>query len=124
MLLKIQKLNKTHNGHEWFKYRVKVGSDKSSDNLTKSPAGFILTNPRMRFVEFAEVRNFCWATFGPSCELEIYGAIKGLTRNGPLSNPNWAWRFGSMPRNSPEEGYVYVASQEELMLLQLKFGNT
>ena len=123
MLLKIQKLNKTHNGHEWFKNRILIGSSNAKDNLTKSPAGFIMTNPRLRFVNFVEVRNFCWETFGPSCELELFGSIKGLTKDGPLSNPAWSWRYGSFG-NKPEECYIYVAGQEELMLLQLKYGNT
>jgi len=123
MSMTIQKLNKTHNGHEWFKYRVKIGSDKAIDNVSKSPAGFTMTNPRMRFVSFVETRNFCWETYGPSCELELYGSIKGLTKDGPLVNPNWSWRFGSVG-NNPEQGYIYVLGQEELVLLQLKFGST
>jgi hypothetical protein len=119
-----EKLTKRHNGHEWFKWRVLIGKSATKDNVGTSAAGnMTITNPRMRFVEFVEVRNFCWQTYGPSTELEIYGAVKGLTRN-QMHNPHWAWRFGSHPVKDPQEGYIYLTGDEELAFFTLKFGNT
>lgn len=119
-----EKLTKRHNGHEWFKWRVRIGKSAVKDNLGTSLQGnTMLTNPRLRFVQFVEARNFCWATYGSSVELEIYGAVKGLSRDR-LFNPHWSWRFGSHPVNSPEEGYIYLKGDEELEFFTLKFGNT
>ena len=117
-----EKLNKKHNGHEWFKWRVLIGKSATKDNVGTSAAGnMVITNPRMRFVEFAEARNFCWDTYGPSTELEIYSMVK-IRKH--LHNAHWAWRFGSHPANSPEEGYLYLAGDEELAFFTLKFANT
>jgi hypothetical protein len=126
MVMKFQseKLNKRHNGHEWFKWRVLIGKSDAKDNVGTSAAGNIMmTNPRLRFVEFVEARNFCWQTYGPSIELEIYGAVKNLTRDR-IHNPHWAWRFGSHPIKDPEEGYIYLAGDKELEFFTLKFSNT
>ena len=118
-----EKLTKRHNGHEWFKWRVLIGKSAAKDNVgTSSNGNVMMTNPRLRFVDFVEARNFCWQTYGPSTELEIYGPVKSLTR-GQMYNPNWAWRFGSVYKD-PEEGYIYLTSDEELAFFTLKFGNT
>ena len=119
-----EKLTKRHNGHEWFKWRMLIGKSATKDNVGLSSSGnMTIINPRMRFVEFVEARNFCWQTYGPSTELEIYEAVKKLTRDR-LFNPYWSWRFGSHPANSPEEGYIYLTGDEELTFFTLKFGNT
>ena len=119
-----EKLTKRHNGHEWFKWRVLIGKSATKDNVGTSAAGnMTMTNPRMRFVEFVDACHFCWKTYGPSTQIEIFGAVKGLTRDR-LFNPHWSWRFGSHPANSPEEGYIYLAGDEELSFFTLKFGNT
>jgi hypothetical protein len=122
MKFKTEKLTKRHNGHEWFKWRVLIGKSAIKDNVGTSTAGNVmLTNPRMRFVEFAEARNFCWDTYGPSTEIEIYGMVNAREK---MHNHHWAWRFGSHPANSPEEGYIYLAGDEELAFFTLKFANT
>ena len=116
-----EKLTKRHNGHEWFKWRVLIGKSAAKDNVgTSSNGNIMMTNPRLRFVEFAEARNFCWQTYGPSTELETYGAVKNML-GGRLHNPHWAWRFGSHPIKDPEEGYIYLAGDEELEFFTLKF---
>jgi hypothetical protein len=123
MKFQTEKIDRRHNGHEWFKWRVLIGKSAAKDNVGTSRAGNIMmTNPRLRFVEFVEARNFCWQTYGPSTELETYGAVKGLA-GGRLHNPHWAWRFGSHPIKNPEEGYIYLKGDEELEFFKLKFSS-
>ena len=123
MKFQTEKIDRRHNGYEWFKWRVLIGKSAAKDNVGTSRAGNIMmTNPRLRFVEFVEARNFCWQTYGPSTELETYGAVKGLA-GGRLHNPHWAWRFGSHPIKNPEEGYIYLKGDEELEFFKLKFSS-
>jgi hypothetical protein len=124
MKFQTEKLNKRHNGVECFRYRILIGKSDIKDNVGTSPAGNVMiTKPRMRFVDFVKARNFCWQTYGPSTELEIHSRVRTLTRDR-LFNPHWAWRFGSHPVNSAEEGYIYLGGDKELAFFTLKFGNT
>ena len=121
MKFQTEKINRRYNGHDWFKWRVLIGKSAVKDNVSTGRAGnMIITNPRMRFVEFAEARNFCWQTYGPSTELETYGAVKNMS-GGRLHNPHWAWRFVLHPNRVSEEGYIYLAGDEELEFFTLKF---
>ncbi|NDG31918.1 hypothetical protein EB118_17820 [bacterium] len=61
--MKIRKLDRRHNGHGYFKYYVQ----------------FSYIEPQ----KFIEHRNWCWQTWGPSCELEFYPTL-------PIK-PKWAW---------------------------------
>jgi hypothetical protein len=61
--MKIQKLDRRHNGHKVFKYFV----------------GFSFYTTE----KFIEVRNWCWQTWGPSCELEHANKLEIC--------PKWAW---------------------------------
>jgi hypothetical protein len=61
--MKIRKLDRRHNGHEFFKYYVQ----------------FSFINPE----QFIEHRNWCWQTWGPSCELEFHSK--------QTIKPKWAW---------------------------------
>jgi hypothetical protein len=104
----LEKLNKRYNGSDWFIYRLKV-----------EPIGRMYDTYLERTANFLKIRNWCWGTFGPSCELEMYGVAQ--ERN--LTNSKWSWRFlnyGS--RASQLETFIYIASDEELALLTLKFG--
>ena len=104
----LEKLNKRYNGSDWFTYRLKI-----------APVGRMYETYLERTANFLEIRNWCWETFGPSCELEMYSVAQ--ERN--LTNPKWSWRFNNYgSRASQLETFVYIAGEEELALLTLKFG--
>ena len=85
---KVTKLDKRHNGYSFYKYSI-------------SPAVF----ERGRAAELIiELRNWCWATYGPSTEL-------GFTKRGD----KWAWETDYGKRR------IYLQSDAELTFWQLKF---
>ena len=55
---------------------------------------------------FFEVRNWCWETWGPSCELEFWDAKK---------NPAWAWNLTEF------ELKIYLTGDKEASWFTLKW---
>ena len=88
MNYRVTKLDKRHNGYNFYKYSI------SPNTVDRIKGGELLI----------EVRNWLWATYGPSAEI-------GLTRQGSI----WAWdtEFGHRR--------LYIKSDEELTLFRLKF---
>ena len=88
MKYKITKLDKRFSGHTLYKYSV-------------SPSTYEYTQSK---IDLIAVRNWCWATYGPSAEL-------GWNSPGSI----WAW--------DTEHGNkrIYLKSDEELTLFALKF---
>lgn len=104
----VEKLNKRYNGSQWFQYRLKI--------LPVS-GGYQIYPERAK--NFFEMRNYCWSIWGASSELEMYGLVSDPT----LRSDKWAWRYinyGS--RAGALESFLYIASEQELSLLTLKFG--
>jgi len=88
MTYKITKLDRRHNGFTFYKYSI---SPNTVDQIKGSEL-------------LVQLRNWCWATFGPSAEL-------GFTRRGSI----WAW--------DTEHGNkrIYLQSDAELVLFNLKW---
>lgn len=61
------------------------------------------------FEKFIEVRNWCWETWGPSCELEIWKKYHN-------KNPAWAWMFDEYRTR------IYFASDSEAQWYYLRWG--
>jgi hypothetical protein len=89
MSYKITRLDRRHNGYQWYQYSV-------SPNTVDRIVGTYLLN---------DARNWMWATYGPSSEL-----------NWTTKEKVWAW--------DTEHGKqrIYIKSDAELALFQLKFG--
>lgn len=62
--MKIKKLDKRHNGHEWFQYATEYRHSEVK--------------------EFVDHRAWAWATFGPSCEIAFW------EKAGKIGD-RWAW---------------------------------
>ena len=104
----VEKLNKRYNGSKWFQYRLKI-----------EPLGNHYEIYPERASNFLLIRNWCWETWGPSSELEMYGVASDKS----LRSDHWAWRYinyGS--RAGALESFIYIAGEKELSLLTLKFG--
>lgn len=95
--MQIKKLDRRMNGYGDFNY----GIDLWSDNSTK----------------FNEIRTWCWETFGPSCELDIWN---DLDRPTDTRNEKWAWDRGQY--NKSFRCVVYLQSDKELNWFKLRFG--
>lgn len=98
MSFKIEKLDGRHKGSSYFSHRVLVQGLKLE-----------------RLKEFQTVREWCWATWGPSCEREIYLSFAfNKIENRPL---HWAWHY----EVQFDECYIYITGPKELELFTLKW---
>ena len=86
--MKIGKLDRRHNGHGIFRYYVRF----TSAELEK----------------FVDVRNWCWQTWGASCELDTFYH---------LENPNQKWGWVRDSYNTK----IYLGSDAEYQWFLLKW---
>jgi len=85
---KVTKLDRRHNGYNFYKYSISPNRINRIENMEL----------------LIELRNWCWATYGPSAEL-------GFTKRGAT----WAWDTEHSNRR------IYLQSDAELTFWQLKF---
>ena len=96
MKLRIEKLDGRHKGSRSFAHRAVVLG------LTAD-----------RFIDFLTLREWCWDTWGPSCEREIYlNSHYNKVRNNP-----WVWHYNG----DYSECYIYLTGSKELELFTLKW---
>jgi hypothetical protein len=90
MKYKIIKLDRRYSGHAFYQYLI----EPITTDTTEGP------------LQFIEIRNWCWATYGTGAELK-------WSYKGSL----WAW--------DTEYKYqrIYLKSQAELTLFTLKFAS-
>lgn len=86
--MKIIKLDKRYAGADYFKYGVPFYRNNKD--------------------KFIEIREWCWQTFGPSCELEHYHFY---------TEPKvWAWEVSQWNTR------IYFKTDKELNWFRLKYG--
>ena len=85
--MKLKKLDRRMKGFGDFKYSSKFRRRFDGDR-------------------FIEARNWCWETWGPSCELEFWDAGK---------NPAWTWVFTEF------EMKIYLTGDKEASWFTLKW---
>ena len=90
-MFKLEKLDKRHNGSAWFTHRAYVTGLPAADKSK----------------EFLEIREWCWTTFGPSCELDIYHHS---------SRANWAWRFNN-EKSYAIGHYIYLTDEARSLFI-------
>lgn len=96
----IAKLDSRFAGHKHFKYRVKILGD------------YIV-----RYNSYIEVRNWCWETFGTSCERDI---LVELADKDESFVRKWAWHAEKYNKRF-DECYIYLATDEEYVIYRLKW---
>jgi len=93
MSFKLVTLDGRHLGHQLFKYSVKLRYNIDSEE------------------DFIKIREWCWNTFGPSMELDLWMDIRYSQSKG---DPKWSWHA---PRtsylNSRPLPRIYLASDRQ-----------
>ena len=111
MNLITQRLNKSFNGHEYFKYRVQVYFTKSI--LGPYYPGQPYISRLHAYLDFTKMRNWCWDQWGPSSEDHVYSWDDDL----PPVNLHWAWRNNDLDQKC----YLYFRSDDELAFFNLSW---
>lgn len=96
--MKIKKLDRRMNGYGDFKYAA---------DFTYNWKG----------TRFDHAREWCWTTFGPSVELDIWHE---LDRPGDGRNDKWAWDRGQY--NKTFRCIIYLKGDQEVTWFRLRFG--
>ena len=100
MKIKVKKTDKRHSGHDIFLYSVDVewqGIGRRTERL----------------IAFNQVRQWCWETFGPSCEREHWLELDKFKH--PVPNERWCWHsdYGNFK--------IYLRSEKEANWFKLKW---
>jgi hypothetical protein len=94
--LSLEKLDGRHKGLNRLKYRILVQGPRTE-----------------KFQDFLQVRRWCWETWGPSCEREIFL----LLAQNNVESMDWAWHFDE----KWQACYIYLAGSKQLELFSLKW---
>lgn len=93
MKTKISKLDKRHTGHHHFTYMAVPKWQIGDTNVDKID-------------NFRQMREWCWTTFGASCEYKEYHILAGNDRD---VNPRWAW----MDKHEFREPRILLKNEED-----------
>lgn len=66
---------------------------------------------------FDEVRLWCWETFGPSVELDIWAELETI---GQPRNLKWCWDRGTY--NKINRCMIYIKDDQEMNWFKLRWG--
>lgn len=94
------KLDTRFAGHQHFKYRVKILGDYV-----------------VRYSQYIEIRNWCWETWGSSCERDI---LIELADKDESFIRTWSWHAEKYNKRF-YEFYIYFATDQEYALFKLKW---
>lgn len=87
-----------HKGNQTFSYRIAIVGLSAE-----------------RIINFHSLREWCWNTWGPSCEREMYLKFKA---NQVKDRPQyWAWHY----EDNYDECYIYLVGPRQLELFTLKW---
>lgn len=98
-MFSIVKLDKRHSGNQLFNYRIEFNGDY-----------------RSRHENYCLIRQWCWNTFGPSLERDLY--LKYSTSVfGNIMEPVWCFHYD----HGFDRALVYLKGDKETTLLLLKW---
>jgi hypothetical protein len=97
---KIKYLDKRYNGSRHFNYVL--------EPINSTNHRYVIFSKGERILKFSKIREWMWATYGPSVELSIY-------ESNECANPLWSWDTDNGNLR------IYIKSDKELAFLQLKW---
>ena len=102
MKLTIKKTDKRHTGHEQWQYLVIV------ERQPQTPFGSFTHLYKTK--DLNQLREWCWTTYGPSCELEFWLRLPETERNC-----HWCW-------NTNYNNFkIYLRTDKETNWFKLKW---
>ena len=104
MNLTIKKTDKRHTGNDCWRYIVVVERTK------RTPFG----NPALiqKGQDLNTIREWCWSTYGPSCELELW---MSLPEGSHSKNDKWCWHTNF------KNFKIYLRTEKEANWFKLKW---
>lgn len=107
MTIRVTKCDRRHTGYRYFEYIV-----EPKVNMTNFFRNALALD---RFVRFNELRNWCWQTWGSSCERSLYLRIAEHDQLAQELNKSWSWNSDN------NDLRIYLCSEKELNWLKLRW---
>lgn len=104
MKLTIKRTDKRHTGHQDWLYLVTV------ERQPISAFGSMTTIQKI--ADLNTIREWCWTTYGPSCELELW---LSAADNTPSKNVHWCWH------TNYNNYKIYLRTEKEANWFKLKW---
>ncbi len=100
----LKKTDKRHTGNTEWQYVVIIEKDAGS------PFGYSAVQNKSKRLN--EVREWCWTTYGPSCELEFWLRIEDGVSG---KNEHWCWHTNF------DNFKIYLRTDKEANWFKLKW---
>lgn len=100
----IEQLDRRHNGHALWQYRLRM---QRTVDLEKS-----------HHRNFHILRSWMQEQYGNSCERDLYGNIALACKGYEPFDPPWCWHID---RDYPNNLYIYIKNREVLSNITLKW---
>lgn len=104
MKFTFKKTDKRHNGNQHWKYIVIV---EKAANIT-----YGIQSTIQKANDLNQIREWCWATYGPSCELDFWLA---LPEGASSKNEQWCWHTNF------DNFKIYLRTEKEANWFKLKW---
>lgn len=96
----VSKLDTRFAGHRHLKYRIKLLGDYT-----------------VRYDQYIQIRNWCWDTWGSSCERDI---LIELADKDESFIRRWSWHAEKYNKRFYDL-YIYLATDQEYVMFKLKW---
>lgn len=121
--IQFTKLDGRHTGHHLFKWYLKLDNPNRPDyirfNNTMHSAQTRIDTRINRIVDFTVLRQWCWETWGPSCDHKDYMEMHYHTPLGIEADLNQHWCWSNDERQ--KEFRIYLVSDEEKLWTELRW---
>ena len=128
-----KELDSRFTGYSYFKYQVTLINLPTDQRMTASRGAY---SNLLKIIDFNKIRDWCWDTWGASCDLKDYDRIlelKGYPSVSSYSDRmeiiedyglNTKWSFRNDDIQAPgrlRDRKIYLRSDEELAWLGLRW---
>ena len=122
--LQFTELDGRFKGNDIFKWMVSITHNPEYQRFTPMP---LAQSDLAKIIDFNKLRDWCWDTYGSSCDLKDYDRVHELSNYTSLAqyndsthktlNEHWCW--------SNEENHgqrrIYLSSDEERVWLETRW---
>ena len=128
-----KELDSRFTGYSYFKYQVTLINLPTDQRMTASRGAYA---DLLRIIDFNKIRDWCWDTWGASCDLKDYDRLtelKGMPSVNTYTDRieilddyglNAKWCFSNEDIQAPgrhRDRRIYLCSDEELSWLHLRW---
>ena len=124
--LQFTELDGRFKGNEVFKWMVTITHNPEYQRFTPMP---LAQSDLAKIIDFNKLRDWCWDTYGPSCDMKDYDFIHEVSLaqhndNGGNLNEYWCWSNENYDANKnarKTNRRIYLATDKERTWLETRW---